>query len=586
MPANNSSLRAACLYRNSDDRQENSVERQRQGVVLYAQRKGYKVVTEYVFDGIPGDEIQHHPDWKRLLREAGGKWSYLLVDEPSRLSREDPDYFVRDVKIPLKEAGVRVDSAVRGLLDWDTIAGDILALVDAHKSRDEVRTMSRRVLGGMARRAREGKWFGWIPPYGLRVERVIDPATGKVIDRRVVFGPEEEVRVVRFVFDAIANRGWSLSRVCRELEARGIKPPVGNGLGKYKSEGRWNPRTLHRWIHNRKYCGDLPWNERPHGKYSIYQNGAIEQAIKNGRSTYRHGKEDWIIAPDIIPPLIDRDTFMRAGAALAASKKRTNPNQESIYLFTHALVCHDCGAYLRGRLNGKRKSYLCAKYKEYGPLACYRNLVYEKPLLNSILAVLLDDVLNPARLDEIETKMKRHLDAERDQGGINKLKKQIAALDKNIAQGNRNLTCLPEDRLAGVVDTLRALEGEKTGLQARLKELETGASQQKAILDEARRQLWRLRESLEGDDEEAQAAVVREVVSRIEVKFSHEERRGKSRKKRNTPQPTGAILYVKPGLGLSCLSVPVGRCTGPKREKHARPLPAEPQHRNHTEPRG
>src|SRR5262249_38095540 len=141
--------KGAYLYRSSDDRQENSVARQLQGAEPHARRRGYEMVTEYVFDGIPGDKINSHPLWLKLLKEAGKKWTVLVMDEQSRLSREDPDYFVRDVKIPLKEAGVKVDTASRGVLDWDTIAGDIMTLVQTHQSRDEVRTMSRRVLGGM-----------------------------------------------------------------------------------------------------------------------------------------------------------------------------------------------------------------------------------------------------------------------------------------------------------------------------------------------------------------------------------------------------------------------------------------------------
>src|SRR5262249_32051688 len=147
-------------------------------------------------DGIPGDEIKRHPDWKRLLKDAGGKWSVLLMDEPSRLSREDPDEFVAEVKLPLKRAGVRADSVTKGLLDWDTIAGHILTVIDTYKAHEEVRDLSRRTLGGVARRAKDGLWYGWRCPYGLRIDRVIDPSNGEVTDRKCVFGPEEEVRAV------------------------------------------------------------------------------------------------------------------------------------------------------------------------------------------------------------------------------------------------------------------------------------------------------------------------------------------------------------------------------------------------------
>jgi DNA invertase Pin-like site-specific DNA recombinase len=557
MSTSNSSVRAACLYRNSDDKQENSVERQRDGVVPYARHKGYKTVAEYVFDGIPGDEINRHPDWRRLLKDAeAGKWSVLLVDEPSRLSREDPIDFIVKVVDPFRKAGIKVDTVTAGPLDCESLAGIILSVVHADKSSGEVKHLSRRTLGGMVRRAKDGLLFSWRCPYGLRIIRILNPDTGEVIDRKCVFGPEEEVRAIRFIFDAIANRGWSLRRVCRELEARGVKPPMPNG--RKKIDGRWCDRTIRRFLNNRKYVGDMRWNETTRGKYSRWKNGAVEQSGVINRRIHRHDEEDWIVVPDLIPPLIDRDTFTRAQAAMAANQKRTSPGKDCQYLFTRTLVCGDCGAFMMGHPEGKgrAKGYICGKYREYGTTACHRNTIREKPLLESILAVLLDDVLDPTRLDAIETEMVRQLEAERDAGGVERLRQRIAALERDIAQGNVKLIRLPEDRLPGVVATLRAWEDEKAGLEARLRELETGEGQQQQVLDEARRQLWRLREALEGDDEEAQAAVIREVVSKVEVRFTHERTHGKrspAGKGKAHNRPVGAVLYVRPGLGLSVL---------------------------------
>jgi hypothetical protein len=91
---------------------------------------------------------------------------------------------------------------------------------------------------------------------------------------------------------------------------------------------------------------------------------------------------------------------------------------------------------------------------------------------------------------------------------------------------------------------------------ARLRELENGGDEAKAILDEARKQLWRLREALVNDDEEAQAAVIREVVSKVEVRFTHERTSGKRSPTgtgRTINKPAAIVVYVRPGLGLSCL---------------------------------
>src|SRR5262249_30692710 len=154
--------------------------------------------------------------------------------------------------------------------------------------------------------------------------------------------------------------------------------------------------------------------------------------------------------------------------------------------------------------------------------ACSRNTVRESDVKEAVLGKLKDDILSPQRLDAIEAEMARRLEEEQASGEATRLRKQIAALDRDIAQGNANLARLPEDRLPGVIAQVRAWEGERNGLAVRLHDLENGAAEMKAVLAEARKQLWRLREALVNDDEEAQAAVIREVVSKVEVHYVHE----------------------------------------------------------------
>jgi DNA invertase Pin-like site-specific DNA recombinase len=560
-------------YRMSDLRQDASIERQREGVLPYAKRKYGALLAEYQDEGIAGDEFDRRSGFQRLLRDAqAGKFNVLVVDEPSRLSRQNLIDLVEKVIAPLRRARVRIDTVSKGELDYESLPGIIMMAVHAHKASEEVNDLSRRTLGGMAKLAQAGRWFGWACPYGLRVIRDVDPATGKVLSRRCVFGPDEEVRAVRFIFDAVANRGWSLRRVCRELEARRVKPPVGNGRGKNKAGGLWNTPTVRNILKNRKYVGDLPWNQRRQGKYFAWHDGEVKPSARQKQKAVRSAPEDVVIAEvsaDVLPPLIDRDTFARAQAALARQQKQTSPNREqNAYLFTHLAVCGDCGSFMRGHPLPAGKSYLCSHYKEYGNKACHRNTVYEAQLWGAVLGKLKDEILSPERLDAIEAEMERRLKAEQRSGEGERLKKQIASLDRDVAQGNANLARLPEDRLPGVIAQVRAWEKEREGFVARLDDLENGAEQLKAVLAECRRQLWRLREALDGEDVEVQAAVVREVVSKVEVYFRHERTSGRSSptgKGRVYNIPIRAVVSIRPGFGLaemSCLFSPTARASG------------------------
>jgi hypothetical protein len=509
-----------------------------------------------------------------MLRDAqAGKFNVLVVDEPSRLSRQNVIDLVEKVIAPLRRAKVRIDTVSKGELDYESLPGIIMITVHAHKSAEEVNDLSRRTLGGMVEKARAGQYFGWICPYGLRVIREMDPATGKVLSRRCVFGPEEEVRTVRFIFDAMANRGWSLRRIRHELETRKVKPPVGNGRGRNKAGGHWSVGTVRKILRNRKYVGDMPWNETHQGKYWAWRDGKVEPSTGGKHPIQQNDKEDQIVAavtPDVLPPLIDRDLFTRAQAALARQRKRTSPNaEENPYLFPHMVVCGDCGSYLRGQPLRAGKGYLCSLYKEYGPKACQRNTVTEAQLWTAVLGKLRDEILSSQRLDAIEAEMERRLKAEQRSGEAERLRKKIASLDRDLAQGNANMARLPEDLLPGVIAQVRAWGKERDGFMARLDDLENGAGQLKAVLAECRRQLWRLRESLDGEDTELQVAVVREMVSKIEVRFRHEKTPGKwspTGKGRLLNIPVSAVVYVRPGLGvaeLSCLFTSPAGSAGP-----------------------
>ncbi len=112
-------LRAAFYFRMSTDRQEDSVERQRAGVAPYAARQGYQHAGDYVDEGIAGDVFDKRPDFQRLLRDAAaGKFDVIAVDEPSRLSRQNPVELIEKVIAPLRRAGVKIDTVSKGPLDY------------------------------------------------------------------------------------------------------------------------------------------------------------------------------------------------------------------------------------------------------------------------------------------------------------------------------------------------------------------------------------------------------------------------------------------------------------------------------------
>jgi site-specific DNA recombinase len=174
-------MRAATYIRMSTDEQPDSPERQRSQILPYCERLGYRIVQEYSDLGERGWR-DDRPQFLRLLQDAqAGKFDVIVVDEMSRLSRQDPFDYIVKVAHPLREAGVGVESVAEGRQDWDELVGMILLTVRQDKARQESITLGRRTATGQVRKAKEGKLFSGRAPYGYRykVEKGVRKADRK-----------------------------------------------------------------------------------------------------------------------------------------------------------------------------------------------------------------------------------------------------------------------------------------------------------------------------------------------------------------------------------------------------------------------
>src|SRR6516164_5162255 len=130
MPANHSTngdlVDAAVYYRMSDDKQENSIDRQRSQVLPYAQTHRYRIVAEYTDEGIPGDEIHKRREFQRLLRDAqAGLFTAILCDDKDRFGRFD-SIDAGEVIAPLRRKGVWLDTVAQVRNDWDDFASRMM----------------------------------------------------------------------------------------------------------------------------------------------------------------------------------------------------------------------------------------------------------------------------------------------------------------------------------------------------------------------------------------------------------------------------------------------------------------------------
>lgn len=83
---------AILILRRSTDRQDKSIEEQREFLMNWAARNGFTVIREYVDDAVSGDDHVHRRGLERVMLELESEnreWNYILTYDKSRHTRAD-----------------------------------------------------------------------------------------------------------------------------------------------------------------------------------------------------------------------------------------------------------------------------------------------------------------------------------------------------------------------------------------------------------------------------------------------------------------------------------------------------------------
>jgi DNA invertase Pin-like site-specific DNA recombinase len=520
----------------SDDKQENSVERQRSQVEPYSQKRCYRLVGEYIDEGIPGDELSKRKDFCRMLRDAQrDQFDVILVDDVDRFGRFDIHKYGAVVD-PLRDAGVRLDAVAQGPVDWDDTLASLNDAMRMAFKREQSRDTSRRVLTDFLSRARRAVWLGGPAPYGLRLEP--HPTRNKI---PVPYEPE--AKVVRWIFEQYGNTDTSIDAICEELYRRGVPSPTG--------KKRWQKTTVQAMLRRRWYVGDYVWNRKPAGKYHRLAGGRAESTNRRTRSR-QNDPGEWVVVEDSHEPLVDRDLFTRVQARLSNNRGRTTPQRgRGEFLLTKLMTCSHCGSWMLGYTQGGQRKYRCGGYLHYGKNYCHRNPAHEGAVLDAVVTELQRTFLDPDNLQALRDEVRRHQEEASRPQAVEALKRQIADLTRRIDRGNENLAVLPPDRLAGVVAKVREWEAQRAELTAELDRANRRA--EVADLEEriaaAEKALWTLRESIDKADPPLVRSLLRELVERIELRWAHW-----GTAKTTRCRLEGGVVHVKGGSDYSFMT--------------------------------
>ena len=178
----------------------------------------------------------------------------------------------------------------------------------------------------------------------------------------------------------------SFSSICRDLNRRGIKRPLG---------GKWRHGHLLEIVSDEKYAGNAMLQ-----KYFI--NNHLEK-----RHVVNNGELPKYLVEDSHPAIVDKETFDTAQAVLREiheqslmSRKKGPAKCE----FTRHIVCPRCGKFYRHVTSNGSTGWNCSTYMQEGKSKCWGKKIPDTTLRQVTADVLgLREYSPTAFTERIET---------------------------------------------------------------------------------------------------------------------------------------------------------------------------------------
>ena len=307
---------AAAYVRMSTEHQQYSTSNQMDVNREYAKRRGMVIVKEYSDEGKSGLNIEGRDSLAQMIREVQNgeaKFSCILVYDISRWGRfQDADesaYY----EYLCRRAGVAVHYCAEQFENDGSPVSTIVKGVKRAMAGEYSRELSSKVFQGACRLIQLGYKQGGAAGFGLR-RMLVDQGgqqkgTLKIGEQKsiqtdrviLVPGPEEEIKVVRWIYQALLTEGKMESEIAALLNAQGMVTDLGRA---------WTRGSVHQVLTNEKYIGN-----------NVYHR----TSFKLKRKHIVNPRDKWIRAEGVFQGIIDPDLFFKAHELiLARSQKLTD----------------------------------------------------------------------------------------------------------------------------------------------------------------------------------------------------------------------------------------------------------------------
>lgn len=317
--ANSESLIPAAQYvRMSTEHQQYSTSNQEDAIREYAERRGYVIVRTFADEGKSGLRVAGRESLQRLIQEVQDgqpNFSAILVYDISRWGRfQDADesaYY----EYLCKRAGIEVHYCAEQFENDGGPTSTIIKSVKRAMAGEYSRELSSKVFKGQCRLIELGYRQGGPPGYGLRRMLINQQGEHKAMlcrgeykslqtDRVVLVpGPEDEIKVVRWIYDQFTEGGKSEADIASALNLMGVLTDFGRP---------WNRATVQQVLTNEKYIGN-----------NVYNRTSFKLKKKHVCNT----PEMWVRADGVYPAIISPEQFFTARGIVVERRRRISSDE-------------------------------------------------------------------------------------------------------------------------------------------------------------------------------------------------------------------------------------------------------------------
>ena len=307
---------AAAYVRMSTEHQQYSTSNQMDVIREYAKRRGMQITKDYSDAGKSGLNIEGREALAQMIQDVqDGKinCSSILVYDVSRWGRfQDADESAYYEYI-CRRAGVAVHYCAEQFENDGSPVSTIVKGVKRAMAGEYSRELSSKVFQGACRLIQLGYKQGGTAGFGLRRMLIDQSGERKAMlkigeqksiqtDRVVlVRGPDEEVKIVRWIYQTFIDDGKNESEIAKSLNAQGVVTDFGRA---------WNRATVHQVLTNEKYIGN-----------NVYHR----TSFKLKRKHIENPPDKWVRANGVFEGIIEPELFFKAREIiLARSQKLTD----------------------------------------------------------------------------------------------------------------------------------------------------------------------------------------------------------------------------------------------------------------------